>query len=81
MTGRSLASHSLGPAMWVALVVMLALGASAEEAHPKKTLEDRAFAFGQLPTIWSPRLSPDGSRVVMVVQPAKFDIPLAVVGN
>ena len=58
----------------------LALAAEpAAEQRPALTNEQLALAFGQLPALWSPRLSPDGGRVVMIVQPSKLDMPVAVV--
>lgn len=57
----------------------LAMPAAAAEEPPPFTDEQRAAAFGQLPSLWGPRLSPDGSRLVMITQPAKLDMPVAVV--
>ena len=67
----------------MALVAVLAGSwpspAMAADGSVSLTAEQRALAFGQLPALWRPRISPDGSRAVMVVQPERLDYPVAVV--
>ncbi len=53
--------------------------AAGDSAPRRLTPEELAVAFGQLPALRDPRLSPDGQRAVMIVQHPKFDLPIAVV--
>ncbi|RMF94691.1 MAG: S9 family peptidase [Gammaproteobacteria bacterium] len=44
-------------------------------------IADLARDFGTLPEVWGLRLSPNGQRVVLLHQDAKFDAPIALVGT
>jgi dipeptidyl aminopeptidase/acylaminoacyl peptidase len=61
------------------LLALIAAAPGLGASDPGASADPLARAFGRLPTLWKPSLSPDGSRVVMVVQPTKLDFPVAVV--
>jgi len=78
-TGRLLGGALLGLVSAVFMVCSSPSSTMAADGPVSLIAEQRALVFGQLPALWRPRISPDGSRVVMVVQPERFDFPVAVV--
>lgn len=65
----------------LAVNLLLAALALSPAATPADRIAELARDFGSLPEVWGLRLSPDGRRVVLLHQDAKFDAPIALVGT